>query len=97
MTVVIIPIQIAAYVIVPPPTTTRGFFRLFQDNALLALVALDLLLINDMVLLSLILLALYIALRRVKPSVMKNTLRTSSKAATTQDGTALRDPDQFHQ
>lgn len=70
LTAVIIPIQIAAYVIYPPPTTTRGFFLLFQENALLGLVALDLLLIIDIVLLALILLALFVALRRVNPSVI---------------------------
>ena len=70
ITAVIIPAQIIAYVLYPPPSTARGFFRLFQDSALLGLVALDLLLIIDIVLLALILLALYVALRGVNPSVI---------------------------
>lgn len=47
----IIPIQIAFYVLVPPPTNVEEFFVLFQQNSLLGLISLDLLyLLNNIIL-----------------------------------------------
>ena len=68
--VVFIPIQSIIFVIWPPPSTVIGWFTLFQNNKLLGLLDMDLLLIVDQVLTGLILLALYIALRRASPSFM---------------------------
>jgi fumarate reductase subunit D len=68
ITAVIMPIQIIVYIAFPPPSTVFGFFTLFQDNCLLGLLALDLLLIVDQVLLVPIILALYAALRRANES-----------------------------
>jgi hypothetical protein len=70
LSVVFFPIQIAVYLISPPPDTVIGWFGLFQTNKLVGLLDLDLLLIVDQVLAILILLALYIVLRRVNESFM---------------------------
>jgi hypothetical protein len=67
---VCIPIQFALFLIWPPPGTVIGWFTLFKGNALLGLLDMDLLLVLDQVLLGLILLALYVALRRVSQSFM---------------------------
>ncbi len=68
--VVFIPIQIIVYALRPPPSTVSGWFTLFESNKLLGLLDMDLLLIIDQVLTCLILLALYIALRRASQSLM---------------------------
>jgi hypothetical protein len=65
---VFIPIQFIIFLIWPPPSTVIGWFTLFQNNALLGLLDMDLLLIVDQVLVALILLALYVALRRTSQS-----------------------------
>jgi hypothetical protein len=65
-----IPIQIVIFVVWPPPSTVIGLFTLFQNNRLLGLLDMDLLLIADQVLVALVLLALYIALRRTSQSFM---------------------------
>jgi hypothetical protein len=65
-----IPIQIIIFVIWPPPSTVIGWFTLFQNNRLIGLLDMDLLLIIDQVLIGLVLLALYIALRRTSQSFM---------------------------
>ncbi len=70
LSVVFFPIQIAVFMISPPPDTVIGWFRLFQENKLIGLLDLDLLLIADQVLAILILLALYAALRRADESFM---------------------------
>jgi hypothetical protein len=70
LSVVFFPIQIAVFIINPPPETVIGWFGLFQTNKLVGLLDLDLLLIVDQVLAILILLALYTALRRVNESFM---------------------------
>lgn len=69
ITAVLIPIQIAVFIAYPFPDTVAGWFRLLQDNALAGLVDLDLLLVVDNVLLVVIALAVYVALRRASPSV----------------------------
>lgn len=67
---VFIPIQIIIFPIWPPPSTVIGWFTLFQNNRLLGLFDMDLLLIVDQVLMGLVLLALYTALRRTSQSFM---------------------------
>ena len=68
--VVFIPIQSIVFVVWPPPSTVIGWFTLFQNNRLLGLLDMDLLLIVEQVLMGLVLLALYAALRRASPSFM---------------------------
>jgi Domain of unknown function (DUF4386) len=68
--VVFIPIQSIVFVVWPPPSTVIGWFTLFQHNRLLGLLDMDLLLIVDQVLMGLVLLALYAALKRASPSLM---------------------------
>jgi hypothetical protein len=69
VTAVLIPIQIAVFVAYPFPDTVTGWFTLLRDNPLAGMVDLDLLLVVDNVLLVVIALALYIALRPVSPSI----------------------------
>jgi hypothetical protein len=68
-TAVLVPIQLAVFMAYPFPETVTGWFRLLQDNPLAGLVDLDLLLVVDNVLLVVIALALYVALRPTSPSV----------------------------
>ena len=70
ITLVLIPIQIVIFIAWPPPSTVDGYFTLFQDNWLLGLLNLDLLYMLTNVLMILIFLALYAALRRVNQSCM---------------------------
>ncbi len=67
---VFLPIQVAVFIVSPPPTTVLGWFALFQQNRLLGLLDMDILLIVDQVLMGLVLLALYMLLRRASPSAM---------------------------
>jgi hypothetical protein len=67
---VFIPVQIAVFVVSPPPSTVLGWFTLFQQNRLMGLLDMDLLLIVDQALMGLLLLALYVLLRRASPSAM---------------------------
>jgi len=69
ITAVLIPIQLAVFMAYPFPDTVTGWFTLLQDNPLAGLVDLDLLLVVDNVLLVVIALALYVALRRASPSL----------------------------
>src|SRR6185436_1553146 len=66
--VIFIPVQMAVYILFPPPSTVIGWFELFQKNKLIGLIDMDLLLIADQVLMCFIFLALYTALRSVSPS-----------------------------
>ena len=68
-TAVLVPIQLAVFMAYPFPETVTGWFQLLQDNPLAGLVDLDLLLVVDNVLLVVIALALYVALRPTSPSV----------------------------
>lgn len=72
ITAVLIPTQIIVFVAWPPPLegTAGEWFMLFQDNWLLGLLSLDLLLMVDYVFLVPIVLALYVALRRISASLM---------------------------
>lgn len=69
-TAVLIPIQVAVFVIWPPPSTVAGWFSLFHTNPVRGLLDMDLLLICDVILLVPILLSLYVRLRAVSPSWM---------------------------
>jgi hypothetical protein len=68
--VALIPIQGLVYVLWPPPTTVVEYFQVFQTNPLLGFLDLDLLLVVDQLLIIVVLLALYVALRDVDPSLM---------------------------
>ncbi len=70
ITVVLIVVQMIVFILWPPPSTAIAYFNLFQDNALLGLLALDLLYVIDNALLIPILLALYVALRRTNEPFM---------------------------
>jgi hypothetical protein len=69
ITALLIPVQLAVFMAYPFPETVTGWFELLQDNPLAGLVDLDLLLVVDNVLLVVIALALYVALRPTSPSV----------------------------
>ena len=66
--VVLIPIQSFIFIAYPPPSAAIDFFTLFHNNKILGLLDLDLLLTVNNVLLILIYLALYRALRRANES-----------------------------
>jgi hypothetical protein len=68
--VALIPIQGLAYILWPPPTTVVEYFKVFQINPLLGFLDLDLLLVLDQLLVVIVLLGLYVALREVDPSLM---------------------------
>jgi F0F1-type ATP synthase assembly protein I len=69
ITAVLIPVQLAVFMAHPFPETVTGWFELLQDNPLAGLVDLDLLLVVDNVLLVVIALALYMALRPTSRSM----------------------------
>ena len=68
--VALIPVQIVVLAVWPPPAAALGFFELFERNWLLGLLSLDLLYLLQNVLLVLIYLSLYVALRRINESLM---------------------------
>lgn len=70
VTAVLIPIQIAVFVAFPFPDTVTGWFTLLRDHPVAGLIDLDLLLVVDDVLLVVIALAVYVALRRTNPSLV---------------------------
>lgn len=61
--------QIAIFIIWPPPTTTEGFFTLFQQSPLLGLLSMDLLYLLNNTILILIYLAIWVPLKRVSESL----------------------------
>ena len=73
--------SIAVFLAWPPPTTVESWFALFQRNALLGLLDLDLLLVTSYVLLIPLYLALYVALRRVSQSLMTIALASNMLGA----------------
>jgi hypothetical protein len=83
---VLVPFQIATYVLWPLPSTVVDWFALFQAHALVGLVDMDLLLIVDNVLLGLMFLALYVALRAASPSLMTIAVVLELVAITTYFG-----------
>jgi hypothetical protein len=68
--VVFIPIQLIVFFSNPPPNTVIDWFTFFQNNWIIALLDMDLLLIVDQIFVSVIFLALYIALRETNQSLM---------------------------
>jgi Domain of unknown function (DUF4386) len=70
VTAVLIPIQIAVFIAYPYPKSVAGWYMLLQDKPLVGLVDLDIVLVVDNVLLVVIALAIYVALRHISPSVM---------------------------
>lgn len=70
ITAVLIVAQMIVFILWPSPNTAIDYFSLFQGNALLGFLALDLLYVIDNVLLIPILLALYVALRKTNESFM---------------------------
>jgi FlaA1/EpsC-like NDP-sugar epimerase len=70
LAVILIPIAIFVFIAWPPPTTVVGWFTLFQNNRLVALIDFDLLIVVSNVLSILILLALYVALKHTDESLM---------------------------
>jgi hypothetical protein len=68
--VALIPVQALVYILWPPPITVPDYFSVFQRNPLLGFLDLDLLLIVDQLLIVVLLLGLYVALKRADPSLM---------------------------
>jgi Domain of unknown function (DUF4386) len=68
--VALIPLQAVVFFAWPPPSTVLGYFDVFQSNALLGLLDLDLLLVVDELLMIPVLLGLYVALKQTDESVM---------------------------
>jgi hypothetical protein len=68
--VAFVPVGAAVYFIWPPPASVLGYFTAFHDNPLVGLLNQDLLLLVDQVLMIVVALALYIALRRTSQSWM---------------------------
>jgi hypothetical protein len=66
----LIPIQMVVFFIWPPPSSVIGWFTLFQDNALVGLLDMDLLLIVDYLLLIGLFSALWASLRRANESLV---------------------------
>lgn len=66
----VMPLQVAIYLIWPPPETVEGFFTLFTDRWLLGLLSLDLLYILSNTLLIPMYLALYAFLRQTSTAWM---------------------------
>lgn len=72
VTAIVIPFQIAAFIIWKPPPYDhiQQWFATFHDNAIIGLLSMDVLLMVDEVLLVAVVLALFMALRRRNPSIM---------------------------
>ena len=81
ITAIFIPLQVIIFMAWPPPTTAQGYFTVFQNNPIVGLLNLDLLLLIDQVLGVVILVALYIALRRTNEAVMAVVLALGLIAA----------------
>jgi hypothetical protein len=69
VTALLIPIQIAIFAAYPYPETVRGWFGLLRENPVAGLIDLDLLMVVDNVLLVVIAVALFVALRPFNASV----------------------------
>jgi len=80
---VFIPIQMIVFFVWPPPSTVIGWFTLFQGNALVGLLDMDLLLIVDYTLMGMVFLALWAALRRASQSFMTIALTLELMGVTT--------------
>lgn len=64
---IIIPLQIAVFVISPPPETVKGFFDLYHQNPFLGLLSLDFLYLFNNIILVIIYLAIFVLLYHEKP------------------------------
>ncbi|MCK9355880.1 MAG: DUF4386 domain-containing protein [Dehalococcoidia bacterium] len=73
-----IPVQIIVFIIWPPPGTVTGWFDLYQQHPLVGLLDMDLLLIVDQVFVALIMVTLYVVLRRSWQSLMTIALTLSA-------------------
>ncbi|MGF7059165.1 hypothetical protein [Brassicibacter mesophilus] len=62
----LIPLQIVIYVMVPPPDTVQGFFELYQQNPFFGLLSLDFLYLFNNTIIVILYLALFIRLCREK-------------------------------
>lgn len=69
-----IPVQVAVFIASPPPATVIGWFELYQRNPLLGLLDMDLLLLVDQVLMMLVFVAIYVALRESHQALMAISL-----------------------
>ena len=78
-----IPIQMVIFLVWPPPNAVLEWFRLFQDNAIVGLLDLDLLLIVDYALMGVTFIALWAALRRASQSLMAIALISEIVGVTT--------------
>ena len=83
MVLAFIPIQMIVFLLWPLPSTVLEWFRLFQSNALVGLLDLDLLLIVDYALMILLFLALWAALRRANQALMLIALTLELVGVTT--------------
>jgi hypothetical protein len=63
-------VQILVYIFNPPPKDVVGFFNLYQKNAILGLLSLDLIMLIDWILEIPIFLALYVLLKRKNESLI---------------------------
>ena len=70
LTALLIPLQVVAFIVWPPPTgSVAEWFELFRETPLIGLISFDLVILIEEVLLIPIVLALYIVLRRSSPSL----------------------------
>jgi hypothetical protein len=67
---ILIPLQMVFFVIVPPPDTVTGFFELYRRNAFLGLVSLDLLYMLNNIIVVIVYLALFMLMRRERPVIV---------------------------
>ncbi len=63
---ILIPLQIVIYVMVPPPDTVQGFFELYHRNPFFGLLSLDFLYLFNNIIIAILYLALFILLYREK-------------------------------
>ena len=66
----IIPLQIAIYIISPPPDTVKGFFELYHQNPFLGLLSLDFLYLFNNIIIVIVYLAIFVLLFQEKPVVV---------------------------
>ena len=69
ITLIMIPIQIAIYLIWPPPTEVLDFFRVYQNNALIGLINLDFLYLFTVLFMGYLYLAFFVALNDTSKSL----------------------------
>jgi hypothetical protein len=85
----LMPLQIAVFVVWPPPTTVADWFALFQQNPIVGLMNMDLALIVEYVLLAVLFLGLFGALRTVRPALAAVFLLFELLAAATYFASAV--------